>query len=148
MNADEVCEGILQSNQTEIPEELVMTSLRDWRVKEDLDTRLNCPHCKERDDNDHSMSFCREPTVVAAREKHYGLLTAAIHECKFKHDTACVLTSMYTLDNQGGHIDPCAEGVEKCNELVDKVLSSYPRAMPTRQALVDLLQMGPAERTQ
>ena len=55
---------------------------------------------------------------------------------------------MSTLDNQGRHIDPRAEGVEKCYELVYRVLESYPKAKKSRQALVDLLKMGPEERTQ
>ena len=143
-----VCAAVLAYDGTVIPEGAVQASLRKWRVNADLDIRLNCPFCNERDDNNHYLSFCREPTVVAARAQHYALLTAAIHACKLKKSTACVFAAIYTLDDAGRHVDPRSGEIQKCEDLVDRLLDSHPRAKPARGGLVDLLEMGPAERTQ
>ena len=81
--------------------------------------RLNCPYCKEKDTNAHYMHFYREPTVVATRRKHHGLLAAAIHKCEFKKSTAKALMAMYDLDDLGRHIDPGRKEDNVCADLVD-----------------------------
>ena len=56
---------------------------------------------------------------------------------------------MYTLDNEGRHIGPRAEGGEVCAELVDNLVNSeVPAVAPARGALIAILEMGPSERTQ
>ena len=120
--------------------------IRYWRFHTDLAERLNCPHCKVADTNDHYMHYCEEPTVVAARRKHLALLPAAIHRSGLKPTTARALTSIYTLGNEGRHIDPGAEDSEVCAELVDNVINSeVPAVVPARRALIALLGMGPSE---
>ena len=85
------------------------------------------------DTNDHYRHYCAEPTVVSARRKHYTLLSAAIHNSELKHSTARALTSMYTLDNEGRHIDPGAEGHEVCAGLVGNMIKTeVPAAAPVR----------------
>ena len=54
---------------------------------------------------------------------------------------------MYTMDNEGRHIDPVSRGV--CAGLVDNMIASEVRAVaPARGAFIALLEMGPSERTQ
>ena len=101
------------------------------------------------DTNDHYMPFCVEPTVVAARRKHIALLSAAIRKCGLKSTTAGAPTAMYTLDNEGRHIDPGVEGGEVCARLVVNMINSeVPTVGPARGTLVPFLEMSTSERTQ
>jgi hypothetical protein len=134
--------------QPDVQWEHIEVSVRYWRSKADLNERLNCPHCKVPDTNDHYRHYCVEPTVVAARQKHLDLLTTAIYTCKLKPTTARALTSMYTIDNDGRHIDPGARSRDECADLVENLIATIPAVAPARGALIALLEMGPSERTQ
>ena len=121
----------LIAQQQDVQWEYVEASFRYWRSQTDLAERLNCPHFHVSDTSDHYRHCCVEPTAVAARRKHHTLLSAAIHNSELKHSTARTLTSMYTLDNEGGHIDPGAEGCEVCAGLMDNVIiTEVPAAAP------------------
>ena len=101
------------------------------------------------DTNDHYRHHCIEPTVVAARRQHHTLLAEAIHNSKLKRSIARALTAIYTLDNEGRHIDPGAAGGEVCADLVDNLINTkVPAAAPARGALTALLEMGASERMQ
>ena len=101
------------------------------------------------DINDHCRHYCVEPTVIKARQKHHTLLAASIHSTELKRSAVRALTSMYTMDNAGRHMDPGAEGGEVCAELVDNMINTEaPEAVPVRGALIALLEMGPSERSQ
>ena len=123
-------------------------SLRYWRFQTNLAERLNYPHCNVADTNDHYRHYCVEPTVVATRRRHHTRLAAGIHKSELKRSTARTLTDMYTLDNEGGYIDPGAGDGEVCAGLVDNLINTeVPAAAPARGALIALLEMGPSERT-
>ena len=77
---------------------LFEASTQAWCVETNLAARLHCPHCDKPDTNDHYRHFCRDPTVVAARRNHLGLLVAAIHTRNLKSTTSRALTAMHTLD--------------------------------------------------
>ena len=83
----------VEHSQADVPIGDKEASIRNWRREQDLAQRLNCPYCKEKYTNAHYMHFCREPTVVAARRKHRGLLAAATHKCELKKFTARALTA-------------------------------------------------------
>ena len=57
----------LGAQQPDVQWEHIEVSIRHWRLHTDLVERLNCPHCKVADTNDHYRHYCVEPTVVAAR---------------------------------------------------------------------------------
>lgn len=125
IGAEAIRDATLARSQTDAPRKHIEASLRKWRVNADLATTLDCPYCKELDTNAHYLHFCTEPTVVAARQKHHRLLAAAIHTCEPKKSRAGALTAMYTLDNQGRHIDPGAEGNGVSNALIENLIAKY-----------------------
>ena len=139
----------LGAQEMDVQLEHIEASIRYWRFHTDLAKRLNCPHCKVADINDQYRHYCVGSTVVAARRKHLALLSAAIHKFGLKSTTAKTLTAIYTLDNEGRHIDPGAEGGEVCARLVDNLINSeVPAVEPTRGTLIALLEMSSSERTQ
>ena len=71
--------------------------------------------------NAHYMHFCREPTVVAAREKHLRLLSVAIHRYQQNHRTA-----ICPLDTQGWHIDSGADEEGACVALLQWISDVKP----------------------
>ena len=110
--------------------------------------RLNCPYCKEMDTHAHYLHLYREPTVVAARQKHLRLLAAAIHTYKLKISTANTLTAIYDLGAMGRHINPGADENGVREGLIEHLVGTNPGIEPGRGALLALLQMGPSKRTQ
>ena len=139
----------LGAQQQDVQWEHVEASIRYWRFQTDLVERLNCPHYKVADTNDHYRHFCAEPTVVAARRKHHTLPAGAIHKCELKRSTARALKAMCNLYNEGRHIDPGAAGRAVCADLVENLINTeVPAAAPARGALIVLLEMGASERMQ
>ena len=136
--------------QPDVQWEHIEASIRYWRSHTGLVKRLNYPHCKVADTNDHYRHNCVEPTVVAARRKHLALLSAAIHKCGLKSATARALIAMYTMNDEGGgHIDPRAGGWEVCARRVDNLVSSeVPEVKPARGTMIVLLEVNTSERTQ
>ena len=55
---------------------------------------------------------------------------------------------MYDIDDLGRHIDPETKEDGVCTDLVDHLIGNNPRVEPARGALITLLEMGPAKRTQ
>ena len=56
---------------------------------------------------------------------------------------------MYTLDNEGRHIDPGTKSREVCADVADNMIASeVPAVVLARGALIALLEMDPPERTQ
>ena len=104
----------LGAQQTYVQWEHIEASTSYWRFHTDLAEQLNCTHCKVADTNDHYRHYGVESAVVAARRKHLALLAVAIHTCKLKPTTARAPTAIYTLENEGRHIDPGAASTEEC----------------------------------
>ena len=138
----------LGAHQPDVQWEHIEVSIRYWRCHTDLADRLNWPHCKVADTNDHCSHYCVEPAVVAARKDYLELLAAAIPTCKLTPTTARSLTAMYTIDNEWGHIDTGAAGGETCADLVEGLLVDILTVEAAHGALTALLEPRPSERIQ
>ena len=69
----------LGAQQLDVQWKHIEASIRYWWFHTDLADRLNCPHYKVADTNDHYRHYCVEPTVVVARKKHRTVVRRDIH---------------------------------------------------------------------
>ena len=70
LGAETIRGKALEHSQADAPKGDIEASTRNWRREQDPALRLNYPYYKEKDTNAHHIHFCREPAVVAAREKN------------------------------------------------------------------------------